>query len=57
MALIEYIAHLSLEDWGAVAKDLVALGFLPEDIKDEDLEDNEHLEKVMEQSMGKEVDA
>ena len=30
IALVEYIAHLSVQDWQGVAKDLVALGFAPE---------------------------
>lgn len=50
VALIEYIAHLSLEDWGGVAKDLEALGFLPEDLSLE-VEGNEQLEKVMAEVM------
>jgi aarF domain-containing kinase len=29
--LVEFIAHLSLEDWDAVTADLIALGFLPSD--------------------------
>ena len=30
LALVEYIAHLSVQDWAGVAKDLVNLGFTPE---------------------------
>ena len=30
IALVEYIAHLSVQDWNGVAKDLVNLGFTPE---------------------------
>ena len=30
IALMEYIAHLSVQDWNGVAKDLVHLGFTPE---------------------------
>ncbi len=30
IALVEYISHLSVQDWGGVAKDLVNLGFTPE---------------------------
>jgi hypothetical protein len=29
LALVEYIAHLSVQDWRGVAKDLVNLGFAP----------------------------
>ena len=29
IALVEYIAHLSMKDWTAVAYDLSALGFVP----------------------------
>jgi aarF domain-containing kinase len=29
IALTEYIAHLSVQDWEAVAFDLVNLGFIP----------------------------
>jgi hypothetical protein len=32
MHLVEYIAHLSLEDWDAVTEDLVHLEFLPADM-------------------------
>ena len=35
--LVEYITHLSLEDWGAVTEDLVALEFLPADMSEEQL--------------------
>jgi len=31
-ALISYIAHLSTEDWSALAYDLQALGFIPKDV-------------------------
>jgi aarF domain-containing kinase len=31
LALVEYIAHLSVSDWPAVAEDLVKLGFIPAD--------------------------
>lgn len=30
IALVEYIAHLTMEDWEGVAGDLVKLGFMPE---------------------------
>lgn len=30
LALVEYIAHLSVQDWAGVARDLVGLGFTPE---------------------------
>jgi len=30
IALVEYIAHLTCEDWEAVSNDLVCLGFMPE---------------------------
>ncbi|KAF5827894.1 ABC1 family-domain-containing protein [Dunaliella salina] len=30
VALVEYIAHLTCEDWEAVSHDLVSLGFMPE---------------------------
>ena len=30
LALVEYIAHLSVQDWAGVARDLVNLGFTPE---------------------------
>ncbi|GFR50186.1 hypothetical protein Agub_g12356 [Astrephomene gubernaculifera] len=30
VALIEFIAHLTMEDWKGVAKDLLALGFFPD---------------------------
>lgn len=30
LALVEYIAHLSVQDWQGVARDLVNLGFTPE---------------------------
>ena len=29
LALVEYIAHLSVEDWVGIAKDLRKLGFIP----------------------------
>ena len=29
LALVEYIAHLSVEDWDHVAEDLRKLGFIP----------------------------
>lgn len=35
--LVEYITHLSLEDWDAVTQDLVKLDFLPADMSDEQL--------------------
>jgi aarF domain-containing kinase len=35
--LVEYITHLSLEDWDAVTQDLVALDFLPSDMSDANL--------------------
>lgn len=35
--LVEYITHLSLEDWGAVTEDLVALEFLPAHMSEEQL--------------------
>ncbi|EIE22124.1 ABC1-domain-containing protein [Coccomyxa subellipsoidea C-169] len=34
LALVEYIAHLSVQDWAGVAKDLVNLGFTPEGAPD-----------------------
>lgn len=34
LALVEYIAHLSIGDWPSVAEDLVKLGFIPEDAPD-----------------------
>jgi len=41
VALVEYITHLSLEDWDAIADDLVRLGFIPDgydDFRDLDIE-------------------
>jgi hypothetical protein len=35
--LVEYITHLSLEDWEAVTEDLVMLDFLPADMTAEQL--------------------
>ena len=32
LALVEYIAHLSVQDWAGVARDLVNLGFTPEGV-------------------------
>lgn len=29
LALVEYIAHLSVEDWDGIARDLRNLGFVP----------------------------
>lgn len=29
LALVEYIAHLSVEDWDGIARDLRKLGFVP----------------------------
>ena len=29
LALVEYIAHLSVEDWNGIARDLRKLGFVP----------------------------
>ena len=29
LALVEYIAHLSVSDWNGIARDLRALGFVP----------------------------
>jgi hypothetical protein len=34
MALVEYIAHLSLRDWAAVPEDLRRLGFISADAPD-----------------------
>ncbi|KXZ44555.1 hypothetical protein GPECTOR_65g173 [Gonium pectorale] len=34
VALIEFIAHLTMEDWNGVAKDLSALGFMPDGMPD-----------------------
>ncbi|CAL8467304.1 g6841 [Coccomyxa elongata] len=34
LALVEYIAHLSVQDWAGVARDLVNLGFTPEGAPD-----------------------
>lgn len=34
MALVEYIAHLSLQDWAAVPEDLRRLGFISADAPD-----------------------
>ena len=34
MALVEYIAHLSLKDWAAVPEDLRRLGFISADAPD-----------------------
>jgi aarF domain-containing kinase len=36
--IVEFIAHLSLEDFSAVTKDLVSLGFLPGDVTDAELD-------------------
>jgi hypothetical protein len=33
LALVEYIAHLSVQDWPGVARDLVKLGFTPEGLR------------------------
>ena len=34
LALVEYISHLSSEDWDGVCRDLVALGFIPDGAPD-----------------------
>lgn len=34
LALVQYITHLSLEDWDGIADDLVTLGFIPEGYSD-----------------------
>ena len=34
VCLVEYITHLSLEDWDAIADDLVTLGFIPDGYDD-----------------------
>lgn len=34
VALVEYITHLALEDWDAIADDLVTLGFVPDGYDD-----------------------
>jgi len=34
VSLVEYITHLSLEDWDGIADDLVTLGFVPEGYSD-----------------------
>ncbi|GLI67906.1 hypothetical protein VaNZ11_012232 [Volvox africanus] len=35
IALIEFIAHLTMEDWKGVSKDLLALGFMPDGMPDD----------------------
>ena len=52
MALIEYIAHLSTEDWRGVSRDLVSLGFLPEGMRSA-VENSTEMADVMQHVMGR----
>ncbi|GFH09697.1 eyespot assembly protein, ABC1 kinase family [Haematococcus lacustris] len=49
IALVEFIAHLTVEDWEGVALDLVKLGFMPDGMPPEILP---HIAPVMEKVMG-----
>ena len=49
IALIQFIAHLWSEDWGAVAVDLKHLGFIPMDVR---VEDHEDLKQILERIFG-----
>lgn len=49
LALTEYIAHLSVQDWEAVANDLVALGFIPPGVDPRDARIIEPLGQILDQ--------
>ncbi len=49
LALTEYIAHLSVQDWEAVANDLVNLGFIPPGVDPRDARIIEPLGQILEQ--------
>lgn len=48
--LVEYIAHLTMEDWEGLTQDLVALDFLPKHMTEEELS---KITPVMKEVMGK----
>lgn len=48
--LVEYIAHLTMEDWEGLTQDLVALDFLPKHMTEEELD---KITPVMKEVMGK----
>ncbi len=35
IALVEFIAHLTMEDWEGVSRDLASLGFMPDKMPEE----------------------
>jgi len=50
IALIEFIAHLTMEDWDALTSDLVTLGFMPGDMPEEA---RKHIKPIMTQVFSK----
>ncbi|GAX83432.1 hypothetical protein CEUSTIGMA_g10857.t1 [Chlamydomonas eustigma] len=50
IGLVEFIAHLTMEDWDALFMDLVTLGFMPADM---DPEAAQHVKPLLKQVMGK----
>jgi aarF domain-containing kinase len=44
IGLVEFIAHLTMEDWDGLTQDLVTLGFMPEDMPEEA---KKHIRPVM----------
>ncbi|GIL59707.1 hypothetical protein Vafri_14435 [Volvox africanus] len=52
LALVEYIAHLSTQDWGKLAVDLQTLGFIPKSVDPSEAGLVEPLGRVMSQLVG-----
>lgn len=52
--LVEYITHLTLEDWDGVTQDLIALGFLPPTMT---LEHSADIAPIMKEVMGQLIQA
>ncbi|KAG2445378.1 hypothetical protein HYH02_008842, partial [Chlamydomonas schloesseri] len=52
IALVEYIAHLSTQDWGKLALDLQTLGFIPPEVDTQEAGLVEPLGRVMVQLVG-----
>ncbi|KAG1653988.1 hypothetical protein FOA52_007181 [Chlamydomonas sp. UWO 241] len=53
IGLVEFIAHLTMEDWDALTNDLVTLGFMPADMPDEA---RKHIRPLMTEVFSKIVD-
>lgn len=50
IGLVEFIAHLTMEDWDGLTNDLVTLGFMPETMSDEA---RQHIKPVIHQVFSK----